>query len=293
MFVSEKIVAHIFEIRDELVKYVDENNANKMFSNQVFEFTNAGNEAWIIQLALIDDCLSTIEAILFSPEGSQAEDSEEWKKFMRPLPRLFARLNSDLYSGFSNSKPESHWDFLATHYNDSGPFGGANRQTRWTGFRITRTVQSISCNKKPMRNYRRMLYTIIDSLLDNKEDLNFLYELSGVRAAISQLLTNEVNDRVDLFPNSEKNNRIEISSLNSDSILFDVIGGSSRQPQISLNSNHKAFTVGDPLANVLLAWADMEASAWNPRKQQLEDTRTDWGRAARDIVKNENEDALV
>ena len=105
--------------------------------------------------------------------------------------------------------------------------------------------------------------------------------MAGVWAALQGTMHAEPNEITDVI--SSKSQLIATKDLRNPAILFDVVDHEGT-PIVKLNSSHQAFSNGQALELILQAWAEMESTAWDRRKQVLEDIRSDWGRVARDLI---------
>ncbi len=287
-FDANQILSHIIKQRKEIDLLLANHGSESILTSRVKRLCRQGCEGAIVQLALVDDCLAAIESALFSLNGSRKTDLHGLHSFLKPAAKLYAKKDPKVYLQFTDLHLRDCESFVEAHYTDLGPFGGANRRTRWSGFHISMNASSLQGNNEVKLNYRSMIECVVRQLLDRDESINDVLELRGLWSA----LTCESLVHSEPFkPNSYINQTsicegvtIEFCDFGNCSVLFDVYVGKEGATSLRLNSSHVVFKHGHPLICLLQAWAQMECMAWDRRKQLLEDIRSDWGRAARDLV---------
>lgn len=288
IFDPQKIVSLIVTQRSTVVQLLDEHDKSLVFTPRILKLCRTGSEAGIVQLAFMDDCLQVIESVLFSLNGSRAIDIASLHRFLQPVARLYAKKDKTLYSGFSELNPRDCESFLETHYTDGGPFGGANRRTKWSGFQLARNVDRLCLNGAAMVRYRAMFEAVISPLLDESESVFDVIELGGLWCAIQdsggQANASEPPNNGVANHLPAETATLAMCDFGNPSVLFDVVTGPGCSPIVKLNSSHAAFQNGRALELLLQAWAEMESNAWDRRKQLLGDIRSDWGRVARDLL---------
>ena len=289
---SRKILKQIAVQRDCILQFMSAHGRKFVFSNRLNALCPDGREKAVVELALVCDCLTAIEAVVFSLNGSRRNQTQELHRFLRTAAKLFSRRDKKLYGEFIELDKADCEKFLEIHYTDRGLFGGANRRTQWSGFQLSKQLCRLTGLESPLDSYKEIFVSVVKPLLDENERIEDVLELCGVWNAISgnqstgvssmvkdQVASDEVTKSVDVF---------ELADMNNPAILFDVVAGSSARPVVKLNSQHNAFQNGHSFEFLLQAWAHMEADAWDKRKQLLEDIRTDWGRVARDLSLDED-----
>ena len=264
-----------------------------LFNDRLNRLCPDGREKAVVELALVCDCMMAIEAVLFSLNGAKRNQTLELHRFLRMAAKLFNRRDRKLYGEFIDLTHVDCERFLEIHYTDRGLFGGANRRTQWSGFHLSKQLSSLVGSSSPLNSYKEIFESVVVPLLDDQERIEDVLELGGVWTAITDA-PRECSDTSLIQQDSveEEGNKlvdtIEMENLNNPAILFDVIAGNSAIPVVKLNSQHNAFQNGHSFELLLQAWAQMEADAWDVRKQLLEDIRTDWGRVARDLSQDED-----
>lgn len=288
IFDPKKIVSLIVEQRLAILQLVEKHNRFAVFTPRLTKLCRPGSEAGVVQIALMDDCLHAIESVLFSLNGARTIDSVAIHRFLLPVARLYAKKDRTLYDRFSDLEQRDCESFLETHYTDGGPFGGANRRTKWSGFQLARNADRLDMDIAPLANYRVMFEAVVTPLLDEDEKVSDVIELGGLWAALQcsdgncDLIVTAGDDTP--ISQSECIKQLETADFGNPSVLFDIVPGPGCSPIVKLNSSHKAFQNGHTLELLLQAWAEMETNAWDRRKQLLGDIRSDWGRAARDLL---------
>ena len=279
MFDATSVLELIVLQRNSLAPLVEQHERNAILTDRLDRICRVGSEPGIIQLALMDDCLTAIEAVLFSLDRSRSFDRKGMLYLLKPVSRLFAKLNSDLYGSYSDLEATGCESFLETHYTDSGVFVGANRRTRWSGFQMIDNASRLSHDPKYRASYREMLELVVPPLLSEGETIADVLEVAGVWIALQSNTMAEQND----CKNCSHIQSVASQDFRNPAILFDVAHDQGA-PVVKLNTSHQAFSNGRALELILQAWAEMESTAWDRRKQLLEDIRSDWGRVARDLV---------
>ena len=290
---SRKILKQIVAQRDCILEFMSDHGRESLFNDRLNRLCPEGREKAVVELALVCDCMTAIEAVLFSLNGAKRNQTLELHRFLRMAAKLFNRRDRKLYGEFVDLAIEDCERFLEIHYTDRGLFGGANRRTQWSGFRLSKQLTRVVGSNSPLNRYKEIFESVVMPLLDDHEGIEDILELGGVWTAIAdapvECTDTSINQK---GPMEEKGNElvdtIEMANMNNPAILFDVIAGQSTIPVVKLNSQHNAFQNGHSFELLLQAWAQMEADAWDVRKQLLEDIRTDWGRVARDISQDED-----
>lgn len=278
--------------RDRILSVVGTHGRKAVFGARVDEICPVGREKTIVELCLVGDCLVAIEAVLLSHRCSVIGNASVHYEFLQAAAKLFTLRDRKLYGCFTNFDKDDCQRFLETHYTDRAFFGGANRRTNWSGLHLSMQTCCMSKEDAARNAYREILNCIVRPLLNDNEKVVDVFELSGVWAAI----TGPTSDAVESnghgrtkMPDDSSFGSLELMDLNNPAILFDVVSGDAANPQVKINSRHRAFQNGHSLELLLKAWASMEEDAWDKRRQLLQDVRMDWGRAARDLIQDGNE----
>ena len=279
MLDAESVLESIVSQRNSLAPLLEQHARNRIFTDRLDRICCVGGEAGIIQMALVDDCLTAIESVLFSLGGPRRIDHRGLFRFLKPVSPLFAKLNTGLYGLYSDLNAKECKSFLETHYTDSGVFGGANRRTKWSGFQLINNASNLSQAPKHRTSYKAMLEMVVHPLLSEGETIADVLELTGVWSALHR---NAMTEHVDCTT-CRHDRLVESENFRNPAILFDVTHAQGA-PVVKLNTSHQAFSNERALDLILQAWAEMESTAWDRRKQMLEDIRSDWGRVARDLV---------
>ena|GEM_PF-5788244 len=293
-FDSKQILLQLISHRDVLLQFISSHGRDSVLPKRVQKMCKDGTEKLLIDLALLNDCLTTMEIILFSLNGTRRTKFQNYYNFMQSAAELLKRRDKKLYGEYANLTANDCQRFLETHYTDRAPFGGANKGTQWMGLSMTVKLSCIVGCASTLNSYKRIFESTVLPLLDVSESISDVLELTGVWRVLNGDVSNQRNlaNRISSnTPSAIGDNKFEIEDLNSSAILFDVNQHSSPNPTITLNSKHGAFMNGYSVELLLKAWAKMEASAWDRRKQMFEDIRSDWGRVARDLVQNESDDS--
>jgi hypothetical protein len=284
-FDPKKIVSLIVTQRSAIVQLLNDHERDKVFTPRIMKLCRAGSEAGVVQLALMDDCLHAIESVLFSLNGSRTIDSAAIYRFLQPVARLYAKKDKSIYARFSELKQPDYESFLEAHYTDGGPFDGANRRTKWSGFQLAKNADRLRINGSGLMDYRCMFEAVVAPLLDEDENFSDVIELGGLWSAMQS--GNENSNQIAHDSNASvavETQSLAVADFGNPSVLFDVVPGPGCSPVVKLNSSHQAFQNGRSFELLLQAWAEMESNAWDRRKQLLGDIRSDWGRAARDLL---------
>ncbi len=290
-FDAIQILSHIIKQRRAIVDLLAKHGIDSILTSRVKRLCRSGSEEAIIQLALMDDCLTAIESVLFSLNGSRRTDLNGLHSFLKPVARLYAKKDPKVYLQFGELDRRNCENFLEAHYTDCGPFGGANRRTRWSGFYISKNANFLLGGSEVKETYRTMIASVVNPLLDRDESIMDVLELGGLWSALTSDAT---TDRVSSMRNPCLNRncngvKIDLADFGNTSVLFDVYAGREGATSIRLNSSHMVFKQKHPLTYLLQAWAQMESMAWDRRKQLIEDIRSDWGRVARDLIAESTE----
>ena len=292
-FDAKRIVSLIVAQRTAIVQLLESHEKSSVLTSRIMQLCRPGSEAGIVQLALMDDCLHAIESVLFSLNGSRNIDVDAIHKFLQPVSQLYAKKDRKLYSQFGELQRRDCERFLETHYTDGGPFGGANRRTKWSGFQLANNADRLSIGNAGKTSYRAMFECAVNPLLDENESVADVLELGGLWYALQ--CKDELSGKVSSSDEggglilSGKMPEMTLADFGNQSTLFDVVSGVGCSPTVKLNSSHKAFQNGHTMELLLQAWAKMESTAWDRRKQLLEDIRSDWGRVARDLIAESRE----
>ena len=286
---STNILQQIAAQRDCILQSTSAYGREALFSERLNRLCPDGREKIVVELAFVCDCMTAIEAVLFSLNGSPRRHFSELHRFLKTAAKLFSRRDKKLYGEFANLDKKECERFLETHYTDRGLFGGANRRTQWSGFQLSKQLGCVLGSFSPLDSYRGIFESAVMPLLDAGERVEDVLELVGVWTAINK-------NHGDCQPANHLSGsdrrfvveQIELADMNNPAILFDVVADNSSTPVVKLNTQHNAFQYGHSFELLLQAWAHMEADAWDKRKQLLEDVRTDWGRVARDLSQNGN-----
>ena len=290
---SRKTLKQVVAQRDCILQFMSTHGRESLFNDRLNRLCPEGREKAVVELALISDCMTAIEAVLFSLNGAKRNQTLELHRFLRTAARLFSRRDKKLYGEFLDLTSGDCERFLETHFTDRGLFGGANRRTQWSGFHLSKQLSRLIGTSSPLNSYREIFESVVKPLLDDHEEVEDVLELVGVWAAITDA-PEECSDTSSVQTGQIEGegrklaDTIEMANMNNPAILFDVIAGNSAMPVVKLNSQHNAFQNGHSFELLLQAWAQMEADAWDVRKQLLEDIRTDWGRVARDLSQGED-----
>jgi hypothetical protein len=290
---SKNILRRIAAQRDCILQFVSAHGREAIFSDRLNRLCPDGREKVVVELSLVSDCLTAIEAVVFSLNGSPRSETRELLQFLQTAAKLFSRRDKKLYSEFVDLDQASCERFLEVHYTDRGLFGGANRRTQWSGFHLSKKLGILIGIESPLQSYKGIFESVVCPLLDEHEQVDDVLELGGVWSALTEATESssspQTTEKVTgSLEGHESLNSIEMADMNNPAILFDVLAGNSR-PVVKLNSQHNAFQNGHSFELLIQAWAQMEADAWDERKQMLEDIRIDWGRVARDLSQNEGD----
>ena len=285
-FECKPILELIIALSNRLFVAIQAHGRSEILTGRVLRLCPPGKEFPLFQLCLVNDCLSAIESVLFSLNGSMHSNSQELFIFLRAAAKLLAKKDKSIYSRFEGLTVQDSELFLETHYTDRRPFGGADRKSLWSGFLIARKIDEIVGNLDCCKSYRMMFQQVVFPLLSEDATVDDVIELGGIWAHISKSTKPKTLNGV--AQNKTEGNLqgfdkfLKFDFCNS-AILFDVYSAADGTPAIKLNSSHTAFSSNRAIEILLKAWAVMESSAWDPRKQILEDIRSDWGRVARDF----------
>ena len=98
--------------------------------------------------------------------------------------------NASLYSSFIKLAVGDCERFLEAHYTDCGPFGGANRRTKWSGYQVVQNIDRVGKNIDGRCGYKTMFESVVKPLLDEGEDISDVPELGGLCCSWCWLFTN-------------------------------------------------------------------------------------------------------
>tara|TARA_R110002072_G_scaffold23181_3_gene80440 strand:+ start:23777 stop:24673 length:897 start_codon:yes stop_codon:yes gene_type:complete len=287
-FDPKKIISMIVTQRSMIIQLLSDHERGSVFTPRIMKLCRSGSEAGVVQLALMDDCLHAIESVLFSLNESRTFDPVALHRFLKPVARLYATKDRTLYSRFRELKQNECERFLETHYTDCGPFGGANRRTKWSGFQLAKNADDLRADCSGLESYRSMIVAVVVPLLDDSECIDDVIELGGLWYALQNEIVKPSSNE-SAASETESGGSVEMLSIKTvdfgnPSILFDIVPGPGCAPVVKVNSSHQVFQNGRTLELLLQAWAEMELNAWDRRRQLLGDIRSDWGRAARDML---------
>ena len=283
---SKNILKQIAVQRDCIMQFLVVHGRNVLFNKQLEGLCPKGREKTIVELALFNDCLTAIEAVFFSLNGSTQSQFDELQVFLKTAAKLFRKKDRKLYEQFSQLDQTDCERLLEIHYTDKGWFGGANRRTQWSGFDLSKRLSELVGDSNPLNNYKQIFESVVVPLLEEDEGIDDVLELGGVWTALRNETNSERHERKNVStgaPASKRTSSLQSADLNNSAMLFEVVSNNSAEPIVKLNQQHGAFQNGHTFEILLQAWARMENDAWDQRKQLLEDIRTDWGRVARDI----------
>ena len=289
-FEAKTVLQLIIAQSNRLFVASKEHGRSEILTGRLLQLCPPGKEFALIQLCLVNDCLSAIESVLFSLNGSRHSNSHELFLFLRSAAKLLAKKDKSIYARFEDLTEQDSELFLETHYMDRRPFGGANRNSLWSGFIIAKKLDAIIGDSECCSSYRMMFQQVVFPLLSEDVTVDDVIELGGIWTHI--LKSTDSNTSSVVAKNSIGGNlQSFIKFLQFDfrnpAILFDIYIATDGTPVIKLNSSHSAFSSNNAFEILLKAWAIMESSAWDRRKQLLEDIRSDWGRVARDLHADE------
>jgi len=299
----EKIKKSITALRDVLVDFLKNGQRDAVISQKLNSICSRGSEVRFVESALFSDCLICIESIVFAGGRYDGLKIEDYHGFLRGAAKSMWRIDPEKYSDFYVLSSGQCRTFLEVHFEDASLFGGTCRKSSWAGFQVTQQLCNfLDCNGA-VELYRSIIEDICLPLINDDQSIDSFFELSGIWGILSEKVASNfsnvvrasaecVKSEVVEFQQVDKGGRefgelCEKASLNSSSLLFEVISTPSREPKVQINTDHMAFQNERSLELLLNAWGRMEHDAFGGRKQLLSDIRNDWGRKARDLYQGD------